>query len=302
MGKRLVLVLAAPIVLAGCMPDNDTGTDPELPSEDGRGGLPADMSQGLLSGTIPLEWGFVDGEWRAGWNIGDSRDQENLATDSISEVYVFCRDSEFESCPMEAPRRGDNIFATVPKDGAYSPFWQVVRVRVPDDYIDNTIKSEELLLESGWEIERLPMVVNCPIHEPFATLEDGAAIRNNLGWYQGYNVEYWDFGFVPLSEGVVETRLGYALYRDDEPLSEIALEQDMNMDGDQGGTNNILSLTSTDASARIELRRADVEPSAVTTLDVEDPNDADFTSLESLDDPSVTKGESIAFLNFGLKP
>lgn len=300
--RTLTVGLGALFVLTGCAPEDDEQPQvEEQPFEDARGSLPAEQLEGLLSGTLPLQWGFVEGEWRAGWVVGDGREQENLAPEWISEVYVFCHDSEFESCPTEAPKHGENVFATLPVDAAYSPYWQVVRVRVPDDYVDSSIKSEELIFESGWETERLPMVVNCPIHAPGAWLENGTMVRNNLGWYQGWAIEYWDFGLVDMVDGVIPAQEGYALYRDGELLSEVALDEDVNMDGDLGDTNNIFGWAS-GPSARMEIRRADVDAAAVTTLDVQDATQADFTDIGSLDDGSVTKGESLGFVNFGLQP
>ena len=88
-----------------------------------------------------------------------------------------------------------NIVDVKPGDPAYSDLWQVQLVTVPDDYVPDSIRSAEEVLDSGYDIAPTDMLVNCPIVPEGTTLEGGEPLVQ--GWYKGEEVFYPDFGANP---------------------------------------------------------------------------------------------------------
>ena len=187
----------------------DGGETGEAPFDEDMGPPTEEMQELMPDGELPLQWVFADGQWVSGWRIADATTGDEQTRPATSEVYLFCADSEYDACPMMTPPRGDNVFPTIPRDDEYSPYWQVVKVRVPDDYVPDSIKSVETIIASGYEVEALPMIVNCPIHGLTATLEgdgDSGFVKtpSARAWYEGHRVYYWDFGFLPYADGGTE--------------------------------------------------------------------------------------------------
>ena len=56
-----------------------------------------------------------------------------------------------------------NIIDSVPGDAAYSAFWRVSMVMVPEDYEANSLTSADAVRASGHEITETDIVVNCPV-------------------------------------------------------------------------------------------------------------------------------------------
>jgi hypothetical protein len=56
-----------------------------------------------------------------------------------------------------------NIIDAVPGDAAYSAFWRVSMVTVPEDYEANSITSADAVRASGHDIAETDIVVNCPV-------------------------------------------------------------------------------------------------------------------------------------------
>ena len=310
-------LVAGTVTLSACA-DEAGEADEEPLVDENRDALPDDMQGGMPVAPVPLRRLFVEGEWRAGWIIGSERESPRVAAEAVSQVYVFCRDSEFEMCPMAAPPVGQNVFATIPDDEDYSPYWEVVRVRVPEDYEPDAIKSVATIDRSGYETETLPMVVNCPLHGHGAALrgnglEGAPSISVASGWYDGWRIYYWNFGLVPLADdgNAVESTEGYWTYRsgNDLPEDEISVGRDVNGNGVEDETNIVLSVAGEGFSGRVVARRADVDGSVALALDDADPSTSgvqDVTALEMLLDEGAASlrdgGEAYDVWNFGLRP
>jgi len=94
-----------------------------------------------------------------------------------------------------------NVVGVVPGEDGYSDFWRVMRVTVPDNYIANSITSEEDLDAAGYTVEATNTIVNCPIvpEGSTATLRVGGGDPGlSEGWYDGETVYYFNFAEAPI--------------------------------------------------------------------------------------------------------
>jgi len=79
----------------------------------------------------------------------------------VPKMYVLVRDGE--------PVAGQYpIIDTLPDKDDYSPWWQVVEVEVPADYVANDIKSKSALDKSGYVQTATLEAVHCPVVNPDA--------------------------------------------------------------------------------------------------------------------------------------
>jgi FlgD Ig-like domain len=136
-------------------------------------------------------------------------------------LYVLFRDGE------DAPVAGQfNIVDVVPGDEGYNDFWQPVKVKVPADYVANTITSAEGL--AGLPMEALDVIVNCPIVAEGSTATQRLNSANNAGlvngWYKDEAVFYFEFGEAALAPVGGEV-----------PLSPIYVTFNINPDQPNGG-------------------------------------------------------------------
>jgi hypothetical protein len=108
------------------------------------------------------------------------------------EIYVFFK------AGATSPIAGQlNIINTIPGDQGYNDFWRVVKVIVPDNYVANTITSEDGINSAGYTKEQTTIVVNCPVVPEGSTANlrmNGAATGLTRGWYKDKVVSYFEFG------------------------------------------------------------------------------------------------------------
>jgi len=193
--------------------------------------------------------GFIDDEITGYWFAG-------LAPRFTADVFWFCRDGD-AACPTAPDGSldpgsmiGRPVFARIPGEISYSPFWRVQVVRVGDDYQADDIKSvlgiEEavargdatvapLRIDHGGAIGEAEVVVHCLLVIGGTRLErngmdmvgtTGVASRQlvpGLGWHKRYEVSYYDFTatdgvFAPLGQTEGPPRMPwaptYVLFRD----------------------------------------------------------------------------------------
>ncbi|MEK6606572.1 MAG: hypothetical protein AABZ30_02825 [Myxococcota bacterium] len=114
--------------------------------------------------SIPLIRGFGNGVPIAYWFLG-------FASRKTADSFWFCRQSDFDAgrCPLDEHRRlnwetlqGNPIFTQIPGKSDFSPFWQMWRVVVPDNYIPNSIKTPETLnaKKEGGEVSVEPFILD----------------------------------------------------------------------------------------------------------------------------------------------
>ncbi|PKN58170.1 MAG: hypothetical protein CVU56_06965 [Deltaproteobacteria bacterium HGW-Deltaproteobacteria-14] len=79
----------------------------------------------------------------------------------VPKMYVLMRDG--------APVEGQYpIIDTLPDKDDYSPWWQIVEVAAPADYVVNDIKSKKALDEAGYAQTDTTKAVHCPVVNPDA--------------------------------------------------------------------------------------------------------------------------------------
>ena len=171
---------------------------------------------------IPLINGFGEGGPAAYWFLG-------FAARRTADSFWFCREGDTE-CPLDSNRRvswdhlvGQPVFARIPGQQGFSPFWQMWVVRVPDDYEPNFVKTTATLGELamagtiqvaplfldfgelfGTAIGTQEVLLHCALVLTGTTLaENGGlmpdgvtpmlALETQFGWHAGYRVELIDF-------------------------------------------------------------------------------------------------------------
>lgn len=168
--------------------------------------------------------GFFDGEPTSYWFSG-------FAPRFTAEVFMFCR--EGATCPLDdtgvldpSLAVGGPVFARVPGERGYSPYWVVRVVRVPADYEPDAIKSvfgidnavaegrvrvETLVADHGGEVGVAEVLIHCLLVLAGTQLEGNGAdlvgqpgmpsrtIPIQEGWHKQYRVQFYDFA---PSEGI----------------------------------------------------------------------------------------------------
>jgi hypothetical protein len=132
------------------------------------------------------------------------------------DIYVF-----FKSGATSPLAGQNNVIPTIPGDAGYSDFWYVNKVTVPDNYIPNSLTSEEEIKASGYNITATTDIVNCPV-VPYGSVAaksftNGTASTLTWGWYKGMAIVYFNFGEKALmsnSGGMVPTSPIYVMFND----------------------------------------------------------------------------------------
>jgi hypothetical protein len=114
-----------------------------------------------------------------------------------SVVYILYRQGE------EKPVQGQlDIIDTLPGESGYNDFRRVWKVRVPADYVANTITAMSELLAAGYKMEKTDKLLNMGV------VPDGSRARVRFGggeqelqraWYEGQVAKYFLFDEAPLS-------------------------------------------------------------------------------------------------------
>jgi len=171
---------------------------------------------------IPFLRGFSNGRPHAYWFLG-------FAARNTADSFWFCRESD-TACPLDEHMRlnwdtlvGHPMFMRIPGQPGFSPFWQMWKVTVPDDFEPDSVKTIETLhrldLEGAVRVESLvtdfgnvfntyrgpqTTVLHCALvlegtrlAEQGTEMPDGSAqmlvLERKFGWHQGYRVEFIDF-------------------------------------------------------------------------------------------------------------
>jgi len=169
--------------------------------------------------------GFYDGSPIACWLFG-------FSSRLTADAFVFCRDGD-AACPFDAKGHaqwsrmvGDPVFARMPGEAGYSPYWLVWVVRVPAAYRAGDLKSqdgvknavaagrvrlEQHVFDHGGMVGPGPAILHCALVLAGTKLENAGGnvvgtlgvnqrtIADRLGWHKQYRVHFYDFS---ASEGV----------------------------------------------------------------------------------------------------
>ena len=163
--------------------------------------------------------GFFDGEPSAYWFAG-------FASRLTADVFWFCREGD-TACPFDddgvidrSRTVGDPVFARVPGEEGYSPFWLVWTVRVPEDYVADEIKSthgieqavasgrvvvERHITDHGRDVGPDETIMHCLLVLEGTLLEGNGEelvgrpgvmskkLEISTGWHKQYRVQVFDF-------------------------------------------------------------------------------------------------------------
>ena len=137
-------------------------------------------------------------------------------------IYVLYREGEDKSVAGQL-----DIIDTLPGEKGYNDFRQVWKVRVPKDYVANTIADAATLLNAGYNMEATSTLRNMPVvpnkSRARARLKGENAELQRV-WYQGQVAKYFSFDEAALSaEG------------NDVPLSPIYVTFNVNPGNPDGG-------------------------------------------------------------------
>lgn len=93
------------------------------------------------------------------------------------------------------------IFDVLPGEPGYSDFWRIVRMHVPPDYVANSVRSVDEIIDNELVLEPTPTIVNRALVPRGSTAllagTDGAEPARR-GWYRGEPVYYLAFEEHPL--------------------------------------------------------------------------------------------------------
>lgn len=186
MAKRIGSLLLI-VVLAACSngPAQPAQIDPPLPQP---GTLPAEAH------IYPVETGWFNGEPVKYYNFGTNTplNPEDPTRVLVKNVWQFNVGETADGAPIPLDGQ-DNLFDATLGDADYSDMWLPSFVTAPAGYAPNTITSSEDLLTSGFQIEKQPMFVNCPMVPSGASLAgDDRPLKR--AWVRGQLISYFDFG------------------------------------------------------------------------------------------------------------
>lgn len=215
-----LLALALPIVFSlfftACSDDNDsptgpqsmTGHDPDNStvvavdrfSEAAATLMKRSENAGLPAPNAPIN--FDTGEPFITSGLGPDGEEIRYYNFDVQSsipapIYVLFRAGE------SAPVAGQlNIINVIPGDAGYNDFWQVHKVTVPVDYEANTVASVQEILDAGYMIDALDVIVNCPVVPDGSTAgmrygNESAGLTR--GWYKEQVVKYFSFEEHPLT-------------------------------------------------------------------------------------------------------
>lgn len=112
-------------------------------------------------------------------------------------VYILYRNGE------DKPLVGQlDIIDTLPGDKGYNDFRQVWKVRVPKDYLPNTIADAASLLRAGYKMEKTDTLLNMAVvpDKSIARVRfKGGKYELQRAWYRGQVAKYFLFDEAPLS-------------------------------------------------------------------------------------------------------
>lgn len=114
------------------------------------------------------------------------------------DIYVFFKKSN----PLVEITEQHHVIPSLPGEGDYTDFWVVNKVIVPDNYVPNTLTSEDEINASGYSIEKTNMIVNCPV-VPFGSTAKlkwgGGSQKLVICWYKDSASAYFNFDEAPLA-------------------------------------------------------------------------------------------------------
>ena len=303
MTRAAIAALAAVAGCLGPLVDDTPATSPDLlpagsdvPLADDDPEIAEEIrANQYVSGTVPLLAGFGGGVPLAAWDFGP-------APDHTAPLFVLV-DADGEE--IDHPE----IVDVAPGDPGYSPFWTVWKVPVTDRYADELITSLAALDDArALGLVGAPEISEQGELEPIVTrdvllaAEGGQPAHDSeeLFYYRGVAVKYFELGPVPLEDDRVSVAIGtrYILRREGgEPINEVIRQVDLDGDGDRFDSNDILSgVTAGIAYTPVYRTWRVVVPAATMSIDTTgDQTMADHRDARQLFDPGPLPGTVLGY-------
>ena len=187
---RIFLMGAAFMLIAAACAPAATPAAPALKSPP----FPAAGPVGSSPQVFALEQGWVDGQAVSYYNFGLNTplNPEDPGRVRVEPGWLFITGFNEDGTPKKLVGQF-TLFDVAPGDANYSDFWQINFVSPPEGYELNSIRSLAALEEQGLQIDKSPMLVNCPIVPAGSTLE-GSDLELQQGWVRDQQFAYYDFG------------------------------------------------------------------------------------------------------------
>ena len=244
MKKLIFVIITFFVILTGCSdddnpmsPNEDMPLDPDTAPKvridrfnDQSGTLfIRNSSNGLPAENVPINFDEAPFITQGFGPSGEIVKYYNFDVQPVTSAPIFAFFREGEDNPVENQL---NIIDVIPGDAGYNDFWHVHKVSVPADYNANTITNLSELMNSGYEITRTNIIVNCPVvpEGSMAQLRGGGE-DNGLtrGWYKDQIVFYFNF-----AEKMLRVDLP-AEGHPEVPVSDILVTFNINPDEMGGG-------------------------------------------------------------------
>jgi hypothetical protein len=194
-----------------------------------------DGTNGLPGPNVPVDFDKEPFLTKGLGPAGEGVSYYNFDVQPTTPAPIYVLFKEGESSPVTGQL---NIVNAIPGDSDYSDFWEVQKVTVPADYYANTVTSYQEIVDSGYSVEAMGTLVNCPIvpDSSTATLRlDGESPSLHRGWYRGEIVYYFTFS----EKALMATLSGMV------PLSPIYVSFNINPDAPGGGPSSGFKTDST---------------------------------------------------------
>ena len=167
----LLPVVIGMLLLSGCNDDDmpipigsDPNTAPKAPIDrfsDTAGTLfVRDGANGLPEANMAIDFDQAPFITQGLSANGDIVRYYNFDVQPLVSAPIFVLFMEGASDPVPDQL---NIIDVIPGDAGYNDFWHVHKVTVPADYVANTLTNVQAIMDSGFDIERTNMLVNCPV-------------------------------------------------------------------------------------------------------------------------------------------
>jgi hypothetical protein len=206
-------------------------------------------------------------------------------------MYVLV---DAQGVPIDHPE----IVGVVPGDNGYSPFWRVATVTVTASYRGEVIASTAALDDAvQLGLVEAPEKQDEAELEPIVTRDvrlDGADAPDEVFYYDGQAVTYFEFGEVELAkDGSIATTPRYVLRREGgDPLNEVIRSVDIDGDGDALDSNDILPTTAAGAYVAWHV----TVPAMTSSIDTtRDQTKADHTNATQLFAPTPIAGVVLGY-------
>jgi hypothetical protein len=169
----------------------------------------------------------------------------DVKSNAPAPIYVLVHEGQAESVPGQL-----NIIDVKPGDEGYNDFWQVNMVRVPADYVANSITSVEGLTAAGYPMSSTGSLVNCPVVPNGSTAElrlGDASNELHRGWYRGEVVYYFSFDEHALSGRTVPVAPIYVTFNINPDLEGGGPPSGFKAETGTEQTHNVVSVLPSDA-------------------------------------------------------